>query len=405
MRISTNTIYGTGGSRISDLQVGLNKTQQQIATGRKILTPSDDPIGAARALVITQSDAVNDQYAVNRNSAKNNLSVAEGVLGEVTTTLQNIKTLTVSAGNGVLSDTDRSYIANELQGNLDHLLGLANSSDGAGGYLFSGFSSTVAPYSKTLGGASYNGDQGQRYLQVDTSRQLALSDVGPNIFGNIRTSAGQFNTVANPSNTGQAVAAATINVATAGSLTGNYYEVNFDNTAANFTIINKTTGAVVGPPSTPYVSPQTITFDGIDLTLTNTPGAPGPGDRFSIQPGNQDIFETITDLINILKTPANTPATKLDLTAGLSQANNNLDKSLSNVLTARTNFGTSLKEIDNLDSAGESTGLTYKQQLSDLQDLDYVKAITELNQQQVTLQAAQQSFVKTSSLSLFNYIS
>jgi len=95
---------------------------------------------------------------------------------------------------------------------------------------------------------------------------------------------------------------------------------------------------------------------------------------------------------------------RLELTADLSQANANVDKSLSNVLLARTGLGTSLSELKNLDSAGESMGVIYKQELSALQDLDYAKAITELNQNQVVLQAAQQSFVKTSSLSLFNYI-
>ena len=403
MRISTSTIYETGGARISDLQVGLNRTQQQMAAGRKILTPSDDPVGSARALVITQADSVNDQYAVNRKSAKNSLSIAESTLSGVTSVLQNIKTRIVSAGGGILTDTERGFIANELQGDMEQLLGLANSTDGTESYLFSGFSSTVAPYSKIPGGATYNGDQGQRYLQVDTSRQLPLSDVGSAIFGNIRTSNGQFNTVANPSNTGQTVATASINIPTSSSLTGNNYEVTFDSTAANFTITNKTTGAVV-VSSTAYSSPQTVTFDGIDLKLTNTPGAPAPGDHFSIQPGNQNIFETLTDLINTLKTPANNSAAKLDLAAGLAQANNNLDKSLNNVLTSRTQFGTSLKEIDDLDNVGDSTSLSYKQELSQIQDLDYAKAITELNQQQVTLQAAQQSFVKTSSLSLFNYI-
>ena len=403
MRISTSSIYETAGTRISDLQVGLNRTQQQIAAQRRILTPSDDPVGAARALVITQSDAVNSQYAVNRKSANNSLSMAESILGDVTTAMHNIKTRIVSAGSGILTDTERGYIANELQGDLGQLLGSANATDGTEGYLFSGFSSTVAPYTQTQGGATYNGDQGQRYLQVDTSRQLPLSDVGSAIFGNIRTSNTQFNTVANPSNTGQTVATTTINTATSGSLTGNNYDVSFDSTAANFTVTNKTTGAIV-VPSTPYVSGATISFDGIDLKLTNTPGAPAPGDHFSIQSGNQDIFQTLTDLINLLKTPANTVASKLDLTAGLSQANNNLDKSLSNVLTARAKFGTSLQEIDALNNAGDSASLNYKQELSSIQDLDYAKAITELNQQQVTLQAAQQSFVKTSSLSLFNYI-
>lgn len=402
MRISTNTIYGNGGARISDLQVSLNRTQQQIASGRKILTPSDDPVGSARALVVSQADAVNDQFAVNRKSATNTLSMAESTLSGVTTVLQNVKTRIVSAGNGILTDTERGFIANELQGDLQQLLGFANASDGTEGYLFSGFSAS-APYTQTQAGATYSGDQGQKLLQVDTSRQIPLSDVGPAIFGNIRTSASQFNTVANPSNTGQTVATAVVNAATSANLTGNNYEVSFDNTAANFTVTNKTTGAVV-VASTAFSSPKTVTFDGIDVTLTNTPGAPAPGDHFSIQPGNQNIFETLTDLINILKTPATTSAAKLDLTAGLSQANNNLDKSLNNVLTTRAKFGTSLQEIDELDSVGQSIGLNYKQQLSSLQDLDYAKAITELNQQQVTLQAAQQSFVKTSSLSLFNYI-
>lgn len=403
MRISTNTIYESGGARISDLQVGLNRTQQQIASGRRILNPSDDPIGSARALVITQTDAVNDQLAVNRKNAINTLSIAEDTLSNVTNVLHNVKTLVVSAGNGTLTDQERGYIANELQGSLEQLFGFANATDGTDAYLFSGFSSTTAPYTKTQGGAQYNGDQGGRFLQVDTSRQIPISDIGPAIFGNIRTSNGQFNIRPNPSNVGQTVATAAINVPTTANLTGNNYEVAFDNTGLNFTVTNKTTGVVV-VPSTAYTSPQTVTVDGMDITLTNTPGAPGPNDKFSIQPGNQNIFETITDLINTLKTPTGNVQRRLELTADLSQANFNIDKSLSNVLMARTGLGTSLKELENLNSAGESMGVIYKQELSALQDLDYAKAITELNQNQVVLQAAQQSFVKTSSLSLFNYI-
>ena len=81
MRISTNTIFGSGAGKISELQVGMNRTMQQISSNRKILNPSDDPVGSARALVITQSDAVNDQYAVNRKCVTNNLSLAESILG------------------------------------------------------------------------------------------------------------------------------------------------------------------------------------------------------------------------------------------------------------------------------------------------------------------------------------
>lgn len=403
MRISTQTIYETGGSRMSELQVNLNKTQQQIAAGRRILTPSDDPIGAARALSISQSDAVNEQFAVNRKNATNTLSVAESVLGDVTTTMHNIKTLLVGAGNGTLSDQDRGYIANELQGHLDHLLGQANATDGTEAYLFSGFKSTVAPYTKTQGGAQYNGDQGARYLQVDTSRQIPLSEVGSAIFGNIRTSSGQFNVRPNPSNVGGVVATAAINVPTSASLTGDNYEVAYDSLGTSFTITNKTTG-VVALPLTAFVNPHTVTVDGMNITLTNSPAAPAPNDKFIIQPGNQNIFETLTDVINSLKLPATTGPAKLELTASLNQANANLEKSLSNVLLARTNFGTSLRELEGLNSSGESMSLIYKQELSAIQDLDYAKAITELNQNQLVLQAAQQSFVKTAGLSLFSYL-
>jgi flagellar hook-associated protein 3 FlgL len=211
MRISTNTIFESGSGKIGDLQVGLNRTMQQISANRKILNPSDDPVGSARALVITQSDAINDQFEVNRRNVKNSLSIAEGVLGGVTTTLHNVKTSIISAGSGVLTDVERGFIANELQGHLDELLSFANSSDGLDGYLFSGFSAS-APYSKIPGGAQYNGDQGQKSLQVDTSRQIQLSEVGTNIFGNIRTSSTQFNINPNASNTGQTVATAAINV-------------------------------------------------------------------------------------------------------------------------------------------------------------------------------------------------
>ncbi|MBR7798778.1 flagellar hook-associated protein FlgL [Undibacterium fentianense] len=401
MRISTSTIYENGGSRISELQSNLNRTMQQIASQRRILTPSDDPIGSARALVISQSAAVNDQLAVNRRNATNTLSMAEDVLGSVTTALQSVKTLIVSGGNGILTDQQRGYIAKELQGHLDEIIGLANSTDGTDSYLFGGYSSTTAPFVKTQGGAQYVGDQGTRYLQVDTSRQLPVSEVGSAIFGNIRTSNGQFNVRPNSSNVGQATAS--VAISNAANLTGNNYEVAFDNTGLNFTVTNKTTGAIV-IPSTVYASPHTVTIDGMDITLTDSPGAPGANDKFSIQSGNQDIFQTITDLINALNTPASTDAGKLDLKADLSQANANLEKSLSNILVARTSFGMGLREIEDLDSSGASAGLLYKQELSNIQDLDYAKAITDLNQSQMVLQAAQQSFVKVSSLSLFNYI-
>jgi len=100
MRISTQTLFETGAAQLGSLQSGLVKTHQQIASGRRILTPSDDPVAAARALEVSQSQSLNTQYGVNRQHAKSALGAVEGTLSSVTALLQDVKTNVIAAGNG-----------------------------------------------------------------------------------------------------------------------------------------------------------------------------------------------------------------------------------------------------------------------------------------------------------------
>ncbi len=182
MRVSTNTMFTTGAARISDLQSSLNKTMQQISTGLRVLTPADDAVAAARALDVSQAQSVNQQFGVNRQNAKSSLSQEEGTLQGVTLLLQDVKTAVVSAGNGSLNDSDRASIATELNGRFDELLGLANSTDGSGNYLFSGFQTTTPAFAKTATGAQYQGDGGKRQLQVESARTMEISDSGQAVF-------------------------------------------------------------------------------------------------------------------------------------------------------------------------------------------------------------------------------
>src|SRR3989338_6116590 len=76
MRISSNTIFDSNVAALNQQQARLLQTQQQIASGRRILAASDDPVAATRALEINQADATNAQYASNRNSARNTLTTA-----------------------------------------------------------------------------------------------------------------------------------------------------------------------------------------------------------------------------------------------------------------------------------------------------------------------------------------
>lgn len=187
MRISTNTLYASGQARITELQSNLVKTQQQISTGRRILSPADDPIGASQVLNLEQGQAMNQQFATNRINAGNALREQEGTLTGIDELTQDLKILMVQAGNGALDDTQRGYLATELDSKFDQLLSLANSKDSMGNYLFSGFQAGTAPYVKTATGASFQGDGGQRMLQVDVSRRVSTSVSGGQLFEAIDT--------------------------------------------------------------------------------------------------------------------------------------------------------------------------------------------------------------------------
>ena len=408
MRISTNSFYENAGGKISELQSSLAQKQTQIASGRRIQTPSDDPVAASAALDVKQADGVNTQFAANRESAKTALTLQESTLTQYTDLLQNIKTTTVAAGDGALDDTQRKYFADQLTNDYQTLLGIANTQDSAGHYIFAGYKNTTQPFNQTAAGVTYAGDQGQRLLQVSTSRQLALNDTGDAVFQNIRTGNGTFITAAAAGNTGTAIAGPG-SVTNAALLTGDSYSVDFTITGGvtSFNVFDVTKDAgkttpLLTPSPSPYTPGQSIAFDGMQFDLA---GAPASGDTFSVKPStNQSIFQTVGDLITALNTSSAGPTAKANLASGLSTANGNVTSALDAALTVRASGGARLKELDTLDNEGADRTLQYASRLSSLQDLDYAKAVTELTQQQVTLQAAQQSFVKIANLSLFDYI-
>jgi len=421
MRISTSTIYDSGIGTMQQQTEKLLQIQQQISSGRRILTPADDPVAAARVLQVSQSQSINTQYGINSGTAGDSLGLEESVLGRVTGLLQNVREISVNAGNPVLSQNDRASLANELRSSYQELLGLANSTDGGGQYLFSGYQGGVRPFSESAPGViSYNGDQGQRLIQVSPSRQIAVSDAGSDVFQRILTGNGSFASQAATSNGGAGVidsgivldpvkwsAAAnskdyTIKFSVSGGVTT--YDI-IDNVSAKSLLTGLAPG--VAPYPRAYTSGSNIDFSqagppafdyGARVSIS---GTPADGDSFSVNAStNQDVFKTISDLANLLQ---NSPG-GAGLTNGLVAGQRNLERAMENILTVRASAGARLKELDSVKSAGDDRALQYSQTLSRLQDLDYAKAASELTQQNVNLEAAQRSFAKVAGLSLFNYL-
>jgi flagellar hook-associated protein 3 FlgL len=182
MRVSTSTMYDLGISAIQQRTSELVKTQQDLSSGRRILSPQDDPTGAARALDLGQSLTVTQQYQTNIATATSQLNLEESVLSGVTQVIQDAKVTAVNAGNATLSSANLQALAADLRSHYQQLLGLANSKDGQGQYMFSGFQGSQQPFTQTSGAGTYAGDQGQRSIQIGPSRQLPISDPGQDVF-------------------------------------------------------------------------------------------------------------------------------------------------------------------------------------------------------------------------------
>jgi len=407
MRISTNTIYDLGVTQIENQESLLLKTQQQLSSGKSVLTPADNPIAASQALNVQQSIDVNNQYQTNQQAATNQLSLVSNALSSATNLLQSVNSTVVSAGNGALSNADKATLAQQLQQDYQQLLSIANSDDGQGHYLFSGFQSGVQPFVQTANGVSYLGDSGQQLIQTNAASRIAVNLPGNVVFQNIRNGNGAF--VAQPAatNTGSGVIGqGTVVDPTA--LTGDNYQINFTVTTTagvtttTYDVVDTTTSTTL-LTAQPYTSGNAITFDGMQTSIT---GAPADGDQFTVTPSaNQSIFQTISNFISALQNPgsgttANTQfANELGLTlSNLGQAMNSFDGQ-AGVVGARIN------QISDSTSASNSLNIQYQQVLSQLQDVDEAKAATDLANYQTTLQAAEQSFQYVAGKSLFDYLS
>lgn len=402
MRISSSTLYDLGVNAISRQQTQLLKTQQQISAGRRILTPSDDPIASSRALEITQADSINTQYGTNAQTAAGRLSLTEQALGRVTDLLQSIRQGAITAGNGSFTAADRETVAQDIQAMYDELLSVANTTDGEGNFLLSGFQTDLQPFSPTAAGVQYLGDDGQRLVQVASGRQIAVSESGADVFTRIRNGNGDFAVSAPATNTGSATYS-TGTVTDPAALTGHQYQIVFSitGTSTTYDVLDTTAGATIATAQ-PYTSGASIAFDGLSLEVSGTPAT---GDLVQVAPStNQDIFRTVSNLVVALRAPAGDLAARARLQNSLTDAVTNLDQDLNSVSSVRAGVGTRMRETDNHENSSEDLSLQYKQVLSQLQDLDYAKAVSDLIQIQTNLQASQKTFLQTAQLSIFDYL-
>lgn len=300
MRIGTLHMFRQGINSIIDQQSKLFETQNQLATGKRINSPSDDPTGAAQLVGLSESSKITAQYQDNILAARTRLELEDTALGSVGDTLQRVRELTIQALNDTNNASDRAAIAAEVRQLADEVIGLANRKDGNGQFMFAGFQVLTTPFSEAPPGTfSYNGDQGQRQIQIGSARQIADGDSGQAVFMDIPDGGGGF----------------------------------------------------------------------------------------------ESIFATLETLASDLE--ANAPnGASLD----------RLDSAMDQFLGFRASVGARLNALDSQEKINVTMLIQLEKTRSVVEDLDYAEAASRLSRESVTLQAAQQAFVKVQNLNLFNFI-
>jgi len=397
MRISTTEIYQNGANGILNQQAAVYQTQQQLSSGKQVNLPSDNPTAAAQLVQLQQGIDSANVYQTNVTYAQSALGSEQNALNSVTDFMQRIRQLAVQANSSALTDQDRQSIAQEIQQDLASLIGIANSQDATGNYLFSGNSNNTLPFTQTAAGLTYSGDQGQRLVQVGNNRQVAAGDSGFTVFQAVKNGNGTFTTGYNQANTGTGVID-TGQVTDQTAWVPDTYTLAFVS-PTSYEVRDSASNLVT---SGTYQSGGEIAFNGIQVAVS---GSPATGDSFTIAPSsNQDLFTTVQNLVNVLKRGASTPVAQANFSSDVNGALVNIDQAMANVSNVLSGVGARLSTLDNQQSYNSDFILASQTAVSAVQDLNYTQAASLLSQQSLSLQAAQQSFVKIQNLSLFNYI-
>ena len=401
MRIATLQSFNSGLNAILDAQSAVNKTQQQVSSGRRVLTPADDPIASTKILQLQQDLAQRDQYERNMTAAENRLNLEEATLSSVTESLTRLQELTVNAGSGSLTMTDRQAISAEIQQLENQLGSLFNTKDPNGEYIFAGFKGGTAPFQQQDNGRyEYQGDEGQRYLAIGDTTRIATGDNGKKLFTDVRAAKETFTTSANPLNLGttQVNAGFVVDEEAYAAFYPDDLIVTFNPEAAidpagpNYTVRRASDNRVVdGLANSAYLPGAEIVAAGISLKIS---GNPEPGDEvLAKSTPKQSITDTVYRLRQGLDSLQDNPEDAATLDILIEDTLNNLSNAQTSVSEVRSQLGARLNVVENARSLSADVKLVSQEVLSELSDVDFAEAVSRLSLQTFLLEAADRKSV------------
>jgi flagellar hook-associated protein 3 FlgL len=399
MRMSTAGMHNASINAILDQQVKMARTQQQLTTGTKFQTASEDPIGATRAAVLDRTLADNAQFERNSNIVETRLNYEEQAMADVTNILQQVRERALQGANTTLGNAERRMLATDIRQNAAALMDIANRTDANGEYLFSGTSTNTKPFAQGVSGVNYQGDLTNRQIRISNTQALADGHSGADAFMGITETNGVFRTAVSATNTGGA--SIDIGHVTTAFVPDNY-TIQFTS-PTDWQVVDDTlpTPNVIAT-GTGFTSGQSISFAGVTVAITGTPAT---NDSFTVQPAQKmDMFAMLEQLAATLEGSTSSLSSAADFATEMGASIANLDQALERTGTVRAEVGSRLSAIDSATATREDEAVDLQSLLSDLRDVDYASAISKLNQEYAGLQAAQAAYSRISQMSLFDYL-
>jgi flagellar hook-associated protein 3 FlgL len=402
---------------MADANQALVRTQEQISTGKRILTAADDPVAATRIQQLNRNIASVEQFSRNIDIAENNLALEETTLSGATTLLQRIQELAIQAGNtAVLSPSEYSSLADEVSIRLDELVGIANKKNSNGDYIFAGFKSDNQPFTgDSENGYQFNGDEGQLRIKIDNATTIASNDTAKAIFVDIPSDENNVTTSVNSSNRSMPSISVSVGNIVDQEVYDEFYpedmiiQFNDDNPGKNFTVTERSSGKVIAADVT-YTSGETLTYNGVELTITGNPasadtGAGLVGDQLFVDSANtQDVITTMLRFRDALNSYDGSPEGVARLENSVGSTINNLRNAQASISEVVSSIGARNNVLESTRNLHQDTNLVSKELLSNLSDLDFAEASTRLQLESFILQASQASFLRVSELSLINQL-
>lgn len=402
MRISTATFYDNSAAQVAGLQSKLVKIQNQISTGKRINLPSDDPIGSAAASIAKDKMANVAAFQTVVTTAQGRIDLSSSKVQSIVDVLQRVNELSVQSRNPTYSKDQLAMIGKEVIQLGEELANIANSQDGQGNYLFAGTRNQVPPFSLSASGYQYQGDQTNSFVRTGANEMSQTGWNGFSLFESAFSGDGAVDAKVGPANTGT-VFVGDINETSLGAYNGTPYQIDFSLNAVSgkmeLNVTDTSTSTVVSGPIE-YVKNMSLNFGNVNIQLK---GDPSSGDSVSVGRAERiSVLNVVRDLGQLL----DTSATKSmgEIMSGLANSMRSVESAFDSMVSNLALMGAESNSLDFRANVLSADSLALEMERSDYEDLDYAKAISDLQKQQMGLEASMQTFVKISNLSLFNFL-